>query len=187
MAAASSPPPLNAPAPERAPEPARKPRGLSAGDAPAPMAPPAQESKPAGGPLAGLLKGVKPLIEREAEALREDLENLVSWLTDSADDILSHTNKRGVQADIWALDDEELTAVVDWLIERGKRTVAAAYAVRQMVQIWQQYQIGVILAPRVWRTALFYSQYGLGLYLGIPIPEDELPENVAKHAKAGSA
>ena len=127
-----------------------------------------------------MLKGVKALGEREAEALREDLEALISWLADSADDVLSHTNKRGVQSDVWALDDEELAAIVDWLIERGKRAVAAAYAIRQVVTLWHQYQVGIILAPRLWRTALFYSQYGFGLYLGIPIPADELPENQGK-------
>ncbi len=106
-------------------------------------------------------KAARPLTKREADELRGELVKSYLLMADSADDLLTHTNRRKTEAQIWStMDEEDAGILADLAIAHGLRSALAAQAVRGMVRTSNYVRAGVIVGPRIWKSFVFYAQNG---------------------------
>jgi hypothetical protein len=74
---------------------------------------------------------------------------------------ITATNAEKATAVIWSdIDDEDLTVLVEVIVDSGKKSRIVATAVKQVVKANNMLRIGVITAPRFIQTAKFYSDHG---------------------------
>lgn len=110
------------------------------------------------------LKAAKPLAGAEIATVRADTIAALAWFFGSLDEWIELTNKKHAAPIIWGdMDDEEVSTIVDALMQRAQRSVAAAVAVRGISSAWRYYAVGIILGPRLWHTMRLYMEAGIGL------------------------
>ena len=157
---------------EYEPEPDPRPRGLhvvggrASGPAYSPPASPEPES--GGFELPGFLKkarqlaeDIKPLTAREAAAVRDGMVKAFMRFWKYGDEAISATNAERAEAHIWTkIDQRDTEIIVDFLIERGKESAAAAQIARGISNIWNYYAVGLILGPRFVQSFKFYAEHG---------------------------
>lgn len=109
----------------------------------------------------------------EAKLMRGPLINALGELCDRIDDIMTHTNRNGAQADCWGtISADELAILADVLLAVAQRSGRAAFAVRGIVSAARYLEVGLILGPRFVATVQFYAQNG---GIGIPMLMGPLP------------
>ncbi len=107
----------------------------------------------------------------EATALRENFVEGLKAFWESADNVITFTNRKHSEAYIWQTIDEEDTGfLADVLLAMGLRNRAVAAAVRGIVQARASLRVGSILLPRFVQTVNFYAENG-GLVIGIGGPK----------------
>lgn len=89
-------------------------------------------------------------------------------MAENADDVITQTNRKHTRCDVWSgpygLDDEDFDKLADAMLNRARLNGAAAQVVRGVANIWQDFQILIILGPKFWATFQFYRGNG-GLVL----------------------
>lgn len=124
------------------------------------------EIPPQFNPFKGMNFG-EVLSPEEAGAFRPVLIDCLTQYTDWLDDAITHTNRKGADAEIWStMTTDEITILADAMLAYGRKHVLGAIATRQIVVSWGYVKIGVIVAPRFFATMRFYAENGFGFPMG---------------------
>lgn len=110
--------------------------------------------RPNTGPAAVLSAG-------EIGKLRAALSNLLRKAAELTDDAMTHTNRRHATAEIWStLDDQEIAILVDFILERGETSIAAAQVARGLADLWDRAAVAAVLGPKLIMSVIFYRLNG---------------------------
>lgn len=107
----------------------------------------------------------KRLTDTEAVRLRPKIIEYITWQTEHMDQfIIATTVGHDPSIEIWSdLSEAEIEIVADYLIARGKTDVRTANAVRYISEVMDKIRMGVIIAPRVYRTIMIYIERGFSI------------------------
>ncbi len=107
----------------------------------------------------------KTLSDAEAKSIRLGLVEVILWQSEHMDEfIIATTRGHDHSIVIWSnLDREDAMIIADFLIESGKVNPEVAYAVRQMMSLKRRFQVGLILAPRLYQSYMVYLQRGFSI------------------------
>lgn len=97
----------------------------------------------------------------EIGKLRAALSNLLRKAAELTDDAMTHTNRRHATAEIWStLDDQEIAILVDFILERGETSIAAAQVARGLADLWDRAAVAAVLGPKLIMSVIFYRLNG---------------------------
>jgi hypothetical protein len=101
------------------------------------------------------------LNDKEAKEYKEKMVGTLHTIFRYIDVGITATNREKATAVIWSdIDDEDLTTLVEVIIDSGKRSRIVATAVKQAVRANNLLKVGVITAPRFMATIKHYSDHG---------------------------
>lgn len=106
----------------------------------------------------------KPLSQKEAADLKEQLIEILAGLFEDTDKLLTVTSATKKQANIWSsIDDQEIEIIADAWVSWGRKSARGAAVVRRVVREWRKYQVALILGPRFVETIGFVAENGLAV------------------------
>jgi hypothetical protein len=101
------------------------------------------------------------LTASEATQLRPKLIQALLGSSESLDDLLTTTNRRHAQAEIWStMDQQDAETLADALLMFGRKSAIGAGIVRGVAQGYLGFRALTILGPRLWQTAKWYPENG---------------------------
>ena len=107
----------------------------------------------------------KKLTDTETVKLRPKLIEYLTWQTEHMDQfIIATTVGHDHDIEIWSdLSEAEIEILADFLLNRGKQDIRTANTVRYISEIMDKIKLGIILAPRVYRTIMIYIERGFSI------------------------
>lgn len=109
------------------------------------------------------------LSQQEVSELRPRLIEYITWQSEHLDQLIIATTKgHDPSIIIWSdLEDAEIELTADFLLNRGRRDPITAQAVRYAAELLDRLRIGIIYAPRVYKTISIYMMRGLDIPIWI--------------------
>lgn len=107
----------------------------------------------------------KKLSDAEAIKLRPKLVEYIMWQTEHLDQfIIATTTGHDSSIEIWGdITVDECEILVDYLLSRGKVDIRTAQAVRYASTLIDRLKLGIIIAPRVYQSAMIYIKRGFSI------------------------
>lgn len=110
-------------------------------------------------------KPEKLLTDAEIAKLKPKLINAIIWQTDHMDSFIQATTKKHLSVFIWStMDENEAELLAKFLLARGKRDATTATLVRQMADLMEKIELGLILLPRAYATMRTYFERGFSIF-----------------------
>lgn len=109
----------------------------------------------------------KPLTDKQAAEIRDDLIASYKAYADYADWFVSNTNRARAEAIIWStIQDDEFGILADFALDLAKANPVIAQAVVGMARTARLAKVGAIIGPRVGLTLGHYaSNGGFGVWM----------------------
>lgn len=107
----------------------------------------------------------RKLSDIEAIKLKPRIIEFLTWTTDNIDNFIIATTKGHDETIvIWSdMQEGEIEILADFFIQRGKNNGQSAQLVRNMAVFMERIKLAVIIAPRMYKTAMAYIERGISL------------------------
>lgn len=106
----------------------------------------------------------KVLTIAEVTKNRKDLVDLIIWSSDNLDNGISAITKGHRQVEIWSdLSYVDAEILADSFLQAGQKSEKAAAMVRKVMDIQKRIKVGVILAPRIYKSIIYTVLTGIDL------------------------
>jgi hypothetical protein len=123
-----------------------------------------REQKIKAATAAGVKVARKFLTIAEVSGNRGSLIKLVLWSSENLDAGISAITKGHAEVEIWSnIEYADAEILVDAALEMGQKSEKWATAVRQVIDYQKKIKVGVILAPRIYRSIVYTIVTGVDL------------------------